>query len=254
MKKLSVTLAVYNEGKFLDQCLDTIKAIADEIIIVDGSSTDNTIAIAKKYKAIIISTTNKPNFHINKKMANDAASGEWILQMDADELVSPSLAKEIKTTIDGNPEENGFWIPRSNFFLGRFLKKGGAYPDYTIRLYRRGNGNLPAKDVHEQARVEGNTGYLKNNLLHYSNRTFGEYIEKRFNRYTDVMARQVKGGLIRNMIWEPLFNRNQGFLWIYFRHLGFLDGFPGFIWALFSALHFPVAYFKSFDIKRGAIK
>lgn len=249
MKKLSVTLTAYNEGKFLGQCLDSVRSIADEIIVVDGSSTDNTVAVAKKYKAKIISTTNKANFHINKKMANDTASGEWILQLDADEVISPKLAEEITTTIDSNPAENGFWIPRSNYFLGRFLKKGGTYPDYTMRLYRRGKGNLPAKSVHEQAVVEGQVGYLKNDLLHYSNRTFGEYIDKRFNRYTDVMAQQVKGGFFRNMIWEPLFNRYQGFLWIYFRHLGFLDGFPGFIWALFSALHFPIAYFKLIEKK-----
>lgn len=246
---LSVTLAVFNEEKFLPQCLEAVKDLADEIVIVDGGSTDKTQAIAKKFKAKIVETTNKENFHINKKMANDHATGEWILQLDADEVVTPALSAEIKNVIGLNPPENGFWIPRSNFFLGKFLKKGGTYPDYTLRLYRRGKGNLPAKDVHEQAVVEGKVGHLKNNLLHFSNKTFGDYIDKRFNRYTDIMAREVKGGFIRNVIWNPLFDKNQGFFTIYFRHLGFADGFPGFIWALFSALHFPIAYFKSIDIK-----
>lgn len=247
--KLSVTLAVYNEGKFLSECLSAVKKIADEIVVVDGSSIDNTVAIAKKFNARVISTINKTNFHINKKMANDAATGDWILQLDADEVVTSKLADEIKTTINNNPVENGFWIPRSNYFLGRFLKKGGAYPDYTLRLYRRGKGNLPAEDVHEQAEVEGAVGYLKNNLLHYSNRTFGEYIDKRFNRYTDLMAKKIDGGVFSYLIWKPLFDPMQGFLVIYFRHLGLLDGFPGFIWALFSALHFPMAYFKSLEKK-----
>ena len=248
MKKLSVTLATFNEEKFLPACLESIKYIADEIVIVDGTSTDNTREIAKKSGAKIIVRENPKNFHINKKMANDAATGEWILQLDADEVVSPALRKEIEETINNNPYENGFWIPRANFFLGRFLKKGGTYPDYTMRLYRRGKGNLPAKSVHEQAVVEGKAGYLKNDLLHYADETFGRYIA-RFNRYTDLEAKEVKGGLVSNLFWKPLIDARQGFLTIYFRHLGILDGFPGFVWALFSSMHFPIAYFKSIEKK-----
>lgn len=250
MIKLSVTLAVFNEEKFLGKCLDSIKDIADEIVIVDGSSTDNTVTLAKKYKAKVITTTNKTNFHINKKMANDAATGEWILQLDADEVVSPELKKEIKENIDSNPIENGFWIPRSNFFLGRFLKKGGTYPDYTMRLYRRTRGNLPAKSVHEQAVVEGQVGYLKHDLLHFNNPTFGVYIDRRLNRYSDIMAKEVHGSAWDYFVAKPLFDPLQGFISIYFRHLGFLDGIPGFVWALFSSLHFPIAYMKSIYDKK----
>lgn len=249
MIKISVTLAVYNEEKFLDRCLESVKDIADEIVVVDGSSTDKTLVIAKKYKAKIIVKDNPLNFHINKKIANDNASGEWILQLDADEVVTPGLSLEIKKIINSNPTENGFWIPRKNYFLGKFLIKGGAYPDYTLRLYRKNFGNLPAKSVHEQAVVEGKTGFLKNNLLHYNNPTFGTYIEKRLNRYTDLMAKEIEGGFFRNVFWNPLFDRKQGFIFIYFRHLGFLDGFPGFVWALFSAFHFPIAFFKAHESK-----
>jgi len=246
---LSVTLAVYNEEKVLARCLESIKEIANEIVIVDGKSSDSTITIAKKYKAKIFSVPNDPiNFHKQKKLANDKAVGEWTLQLDADEVVTPQLAKEILEKINSDPRENGFWIPRANFFLGKFLKKGGAYPDYTLRLYRRGKGNLPAVHVHEQAKVEGKTGYLKNDLLHYNNPTFARYLE-RMNRYTDSQAKMVTGGLISNVIIKPLFDNKQGFLTIYFRHLGFLDGFTGFVWALFSALHIPIAYFKSLESK-----
>lgn len=249
MIKLSITLAVYNEEKYLPRCLDSVKDIADEIIIVDGTSTDKTRAIVKNYGAKVYIKDNPPNFHINKKLANEKATGEWLLQLDADEVVTPGLRDEVKKIINSNPVENGFWIPRANFFLGRFLKKGGTYPDYTLRLYRRGKGNLPAKSVHEQAIVEGMAGYLKNDLLHYSNPTFGVYLERRFNRYTDLMAKEVKGGWFNNLVWRPLLDSNQGFLTIYFRHLGFLDGFPGFVWAMFSALHFPIAYFKAHESK-----
>lgn len=244
MKKLSVTLAVFNEEKFLGKCLESVKDIADEIVIVDGTSTDKTREIAKKFGAKVIVRENPKNFHINKKLANEKAIGEWILQLDADEVVSPGLKEEILKTINQNPLENGFWIPRINYFLGRFLRKGGAYPDYTMRLYRRGKGNLPAKSVHEQAEIEGEVGYLKNDLLHFADETFGRYIA-RFNRYSDLEAQTVTGGWLANLFWKPLVDSRQGFLTIYFRHLGFLDGFPGFVWALFSALHFPIAFFKS---------
>ncbi len=252
--KLSVTLATYNEEKSLTRCLAAVTSLADEIVIIDGQSQDKTVAIAKKFKAKIISIPNDPiNFHKQKKLANDNAMGEWILQLDADEIVTPGLAKEIKQKINSRPAENGFWIPRANFFLGKFLRKGGAYPDYTLRLYRKNFGNLPADNIHEQAVVSGQAGYLKNDLLHFNNPTFGVYLEKRLNRYTDIMTKDLSGGFVQNIIWRPLFDKNQGFLTIYFRHLGFLDGFPGFIWALFSALHFPIAYFKKIE-KRFASK
>lgn len=248
--KLSVVLATFNEEQNLDRCLKAVYKWADEIVIVDGSSSDKTVAIAKKYHAAVIVTNNPPIFHINKQKAIDAAKGDWVFQLDADEVVTPELKKEIDSVIARNPIENGFWVPRKNWFLGKFLTKGGAYPDYTMRLYRNGKGRLPCKSVHEQAKIEGKVGYLKNPMLHFADPTFGRYIE-RFNRYTDLWARSVTGGLFSNLVWKPLFDDNQGFLSIYFRHLGFLDGFPGFIWAFFSALNFPIAYFKSLDIKEG---
>ncbi len=256
MTKLSVTLATFNEERFLDRTLAAIKDLADEIVIVDGNSSDKTVEIAKKYKAKIFEVPNDPiNFHKQKKLANAKATGVWILQLDADEVVSPALSAEIRQIIRENPEPNGFWIPRANFFLGKFLKKGGAYPDRTLRLYRRGKGDLKADNVHEQATVEGSVGVLKNDLFHYSNPTFADYIEKRFNRYTDEMAARAKNpGFFDYVFWRPLVDSNQGFLTIYFRHLGILDGFPGFVWALMSALHYPIAYFKWIDIKKGRAK
>ncbi len=246
---ISVTLATWNEAANLDRCLSSVKGLADEIVIADEGSSDDTLKIAKKFRAKIIKTVHHENFHITKKLANDNATGDWILQLDADEVVTPALKSEILKVVKSNPKENGFWIPRANYFLGRFLKKGGAYPDPTLRLYRKGKGNLPAKSVHEQAKVEGMVGNLKNDLLHYNNPTFGDYIDRRFNRYTDIMAQEIKGGFIRNVLINPIFDKKQGFFWIYFRHLGFLDGFPGFVWALFSGLHYPIAYFKSQELK-----
>ncbi len=244
--KISVVLAVFNEGKNLDDCLESIQSIADEIVIVDGGSIDDTINIAKKYKAKIINTDNPPIFHINKNKAIDAATGDWILQLDADERVTSNLSDEIKVAIK-NKEINGYWIPRLNFFLGRFLKKGGQYPDHTLRLYRRGKGRLPAKDVHEQAEVEGEVGYLTSPLLHFRDMSFSHYIDG-LNRYTNLIAGHMKEArtsknvatfinyiFLKPMIW---------FLKTYIRHRGFMDGFQGFIFSLFSSLRFPIAYIK----------
>lgn len=249
MIDLSVVLSVRNEEKFLGKCLESIKDIAGEIIVFDEKSTDKTPEIAKKYHAKLFSVNHEENFHITKQKAIEKATKKWILQLDADEVVNPKLKNEITQTIKSEPSENGFWIPRSNFFLGRFLKKGGTYPDYTLRLYKNGKGRLPCISVHEQAEVEGEVGFLKNDLLHFADESFGRYIS-RFNRYTDIEAKNVKGGFFQNLFLKPLFDTNQGFLTIYFRHLGFLDGLPGFIWALFSSLHFPIAYFKSIYDKK----
>lgn len=247
MSTISVVLATLNEEQNLKNCLDSVKDLAWEIVIVDGGSQDKTINIAKVFGVRIIQTTNPPNFHVNKNKAIDAAKGEWVLQLDADEVVSPELAEEIRKVISSKSDFSGYWIPRKNFFLGRFLKKGGQYPDYTLRLYRKGFGRLPAKDVHEQAAVEGKVGYLSSDLLHLRDKNFSTYME-RFNRYTDLLAIQIKDkGVKKNffsffdyIIMKPIF----WFIKAYFRHRGYVDSFPGFVFAFFSSLRFPVAYFK----------
>lgn len=249
---LSVVLAVHNEEKHLAACLDSIKDIADEIIVIDGESTDSTVKIARRYKARVISTSNKPNFHINKNLGIDAARRAWILQLDADEIVSKSLKNQIIKIINAPGGPNGYWIPRLNYFLGRPLRKGGQYPDYTLRLYRNGSGRLPAKDVHEQAVVEGETAYLNENLLHFNAPDFESYL-LRHNRYTSLIAANM---LASNISYSPatflsycFIKPLAEFVLLYFRHKGFVDGFPGFVFALFSGLRFPIAYIKFWQIK-----
>lgn len=247
MNKLSVVLAVYNEEKNLGICLESVKDLAWEIVIVDGGSTDKTLDIAKKFLAKIIRSDNPPVFHINKNKAIDAARGDWILQLDADEVVTKHLADEIKEKVNADSDINGYWIPRKNLFLGKFLQKGGQYPDYTLRLYKNGYGRLPAKDVHEQAQVKGKVGFLKSDLLHLRDKTFSNYIE-RWNRYTDLLAMQLKDkrtskniiSFLNYIFFKPMF----WFVKTYFRHRGYVDGFPGFIFVLFSSFRFPVAFFK----------
>lgn len=257
MKTLSVVLATFNEEQNLRNCLESIKEIADEIVIVDGSSTDKTVAIAKQFKAKILVTDNPQIFHINKQKAIDMATKDWILQLDADEVVSKKLAQEIKEKTLSlrssvlNPVV-GFWLPRKNWFLGRFLMKGGQYPDYTLRLYLRGKGRLPQQDVHEQAIVEGEVGFLQGALLHYPYRDFTSYLKK-WNRYVSIIALQTKTKLEnKSFLYQSYFAMDQllfapiaWFLLTFVRHKGFMDGWQGFIFAFYSALRFPASYLLS---------
>jgi glycosyltransferase involved in cell wall biosynthesis len=246
MKTVSIVLATYNEEENLRGCLESVKGLADEIVIVDGTSQDKTVEIAKSFGAKVIVTENKPNFHINKQMAIDHATKDWILQLDADEKLSPVLREEIKQKIN-DPEHqlNGYWMPRKNWFLGRFLMKGGQYPDYTLRLYRRGKGRLPQKDVHEQAVVDGEVGYLKEALLHYPYKDFAFYLKK-WKRYVILQGADLKK---QKNVYNPLvavqqviFLPTYWFLLSYVRHKGFMDSWQGFVFSFFSALRFPAAY------------
>lgn len=256
MSTVSVVLAVYNEEDNLKRCLNSVKNMADEIVIVDGGSKDRTLKVAESFNAKIIQAKNNPqNFHVNKNIAIDAASKDWILQLDADEVISDELVQEIKQAVTST-KINGYWLPRKNFFLGRFLTKGGQYPDYTLRLYRNGTGRLPGKDVHEQAIVEGKVGYLKNDLLHLKDKNFAIYLS-RFNKYTDLLATQhYQAHLTINAMSFISYIFLKPIMWFvksYIRHRGYVDGFPGFIFSLFSSLRFPVAYLKLWEKNRRGL-
>ncbi len=255
---ISVVLATHNEAKNIERCLDAVKSFAGEIILADGESTDNTVALAEKFGAHIIHTTNKANFHINKQIAMDAAKGDLVLQLDADEVVDAELAQFIqhveKQLHDHQSDKlpAAWWIKRKNYFLGRFLQKGGQYPDPVIRLYQNGKARLPQKDVHEQMTVDGEVGWAEGHLLHYGNPTFSDYLRK-FNTYTSFKAQQLYDQHIpisffagvTYLIWKPFVT----FFSLYIVHKAFLtDGVAGFVFALFSGLHHTVAYLKLWEM------
>lgn len=282
MPKLSVAIATFNEEENIGKCLESVKDFADEIVIVDGSSADKTVEIAKTFGAKVIVTNNPPMFHINKQKAIDASTNDWILQLDADERVSKKLAEEINNIIkmsdaqileyeekipkikmfrrhqnlvekrDGRVGDDtkpyaAFFIPRANFFLGRYLMHGGVYPDGVIRMFKKGNAQLPCKDVHEQFVVQGKVGWLQNDLLHYDSPTFNKYLIRN-NRYTTLMAGQYKE---KKLSKNPIVAFNyilvkpiSWFLLTFLRHKGFLDSWQGFIFSFFSSLRFVVSYIK----------
>lgn len=146
-----------------------------------------------------------------------------------------------------NDEIVGYFIPRRNFLMGKPIIHGGVYPDGVIRLVRNGKARFPQKSVHEQIQLDGRVAWLSGDLLHYDYPTLKQYL-KLSNRYSDLMAKEMREqGLSKNplsfllyIIFKPLYT----FCSLYFRHLGILDGAPGFIWSFFSAARFPIAYFK----------
>lgn len=283
MNKLTVVLATYNEEENIAGCLEAVKEIASEIVIVDGGSTDGTVEIAKKYSAKILITDNPPIFHINKQKALNMASNRWILQLDADEIVSFQLAEEIKKVINFSDKELeshqqnllnkklflrhqellnkresktgkllgkivAFYIPRLNYFLGKYLRYGGVYPDGVIRLVQKNQAFFPCRSVHEQISVDGRVGWLDNPLLHKDSPTFSRYL-KRNNRYTTLLAQEIKSNQkniltpVNYLFILPV----RWFFMTFFRHKGFLDGWPGFVFSFFSSLRFPIAYIKHFS-------
>lgn len=251
--KLSVALAVYNEEDNLGECLETIKSIADEIVIVDGQSTDKTATIATKFGAKVIEEVNRSNFHINKQHAIDACTGNWILQLDADERVSSMLAKEIAGIINSPSasQPSAYYLKRRNYFLGRWMTKGGMYPDPVIRLFQRGQAKLPQASVHELMEVTGATRWIAEDLLHIADPNFSRYL-LRSNRYTSLQAEDwLKEGKLGTDVWTIIkyifFKPFVRFLTIYLRHKGFQDGFPGFVFAWYSGLHIASSYVKYWE-------
>lgn len=250
--KLSLCIPTYNEEKSIHYPLDSAYDLVDEVVIIDGGSEDKTIEIAKSYgnKVQVFHEKNPPQFLINKQKAIERARGEWILQLDADEALSEDLKAEILHLFEAEHETykiGGYCIPRKNFFLTRFLMKGGVYPDYVLRLYKRRGAYFDLKHLHENVRVEGEVKYLKNAILHYADPDFSRYL-KRWDRYTTFDAE----ALFKQKPKTHFFDFLQYFFvkpiaWFfkaYIRHKGFMDGFPGFVFALFSSIRFWAIYVK----------
>ena len=281
MKKqtLSVVLATYNEEENIADCIKSVSSVADGIIIVDESSTDKTREIAKKHGALVYKVKHEPIFHVTKNKAIKKASKDWVLQMDADERLTFKMAKEISGILSGEyfgvdswlspikrsllffPKPKkliqpaaAYWLPRKNLFLGRYLKNTGQYPDPVIRLFQKGKAILPAKTVHEQLDVSGTVGWLQSDLDHLATPKFERYLERE-NRYSDLEAKLLQGRGVKITVLNTLtylfFKPTKTFLSLYIRHRGFLDGFPGFVFSLYSGFHHAFSYMKLWEIYKN---
>ncbi len=248
MKKISVCLATFNEEENIKACLESVKW-ADEIVIVDGTSTDKTVEIAKKYTSKIIIRENPLMFHLNKQRAFEAATKDWILYLDADERVDEKLKKEILAAIK-KKGFTGFWIPRKNIIFGKWIKHSLWHPDYQLRLFQQGKAFLPCKSVHEQPKLTGKAGYLKNPLIHESYQTVSQYVERLNNLYTENDRRVYLRKKIKIYWYDAIRFPVEDFLSTFFARRGYKDGLHGLVLSLLQAFSAFVTFAKLWE-KQG---
>lgn len=220
-----------------------------EIIVVDSGSTDRTLEIARSFNAKVFIEPWK-GFAAQKNSAMEKASGDWVLQLDADEALGTGLATEIESAMDSPGSLVGYWIPRKNFFLGRWIKHGGFYPDPKLRLIRRGAGKFKEYGAHPTIKVNGPTGRLKHALIHDAYPTLRGYIDH-MNSYSSsgaevAIAKGKRGFSFLDIVVRPKLT----FIYNYFFRLGFLDGHEGFLLNAYHAVYVSWKYAKAWELSR----
>jgi len=218
-----------------------------EIIVLDSGSNDRTLEIATEYGAKVFAESWK-GFAAQKNSAMEKASMDWVLQLDADEALEPALAEEIQSALASGSAAVGYWIPRKNFFLGRWIKHGGFYPDRKLRLIRRGAGKFEEYGAHPTIKIDGPTGKLKHALLHSAYPTLSGYIEH-MNRYSSsgaelALAKGHRKFSLVNIVIRPKLT----FIYNYIFRLGFLDGREGLLLHLYHAVYVSWKYAKAWEL------
>ena len=250
---LSIVLITYNEEANLPRTLESVMPLVrdgqGEIVVVDSGSTDRTPEIARAQGAKVYVEPWK-GFAAQKNSAMDKASGDWVLQLDADEALETGLTEEIAAILRGRPAISGFWIPRKNFFLGRWIKHGGFYPDPKLRLVRRGAGRFVEYGAHPTMKVDGSTGRFSCALLHPAYPTLRGYIDH-MNSYSSmgagIAAERGHGHFsVLNIVARPLLT----FIYNYFFRLGFLDGREGLLLHLYHSAYVSWKYAKAWELGR----
>lgn len=244
---LSVALITLNEAANLPRTLASVQW-AQEIVVVDSGSTDSTLEIARNAGARVFSEPWK-GFAAQKNSAIDRTTGDLVLSLDADEEVSPALAREIQTLLAGEPAFAAWRIPRLNHFLGSPLRHGGYWPDPKLRLFRRGAARFLSRPVHETMQADGPAGQLKGHLIHHCYPTLADYTEH-MNRYSTIAAEalvaQGRAGRSRAWLcWNAFLNPAATFLYNYVFRLGFLDGRAGLLQHLNHSVYIHWKYTKA---------
>jgi glycosyltransferase involved in cell wall biosynthesis len=245
--KVSVTVITRNEAADVGDALASA-SWADELIVVDSQSTDDTVAIARRYTDRVV-VREWPGYHAQKNFAASLASHDWILSLDADERVTPALASEIGRTMQHEPPHQGFHIPRATWHLGRWIRTTDWYPDYQLRLYDRRAAQWTGRYVHESLTVTGSIGRLREELLHYAYRDIAEHLET-IDRYTTFAARQMheqgrRAGWLQIAGHPPL-----AFLRNYLLKGGIADGVPGLIISAMNAYYVGLKFAKLWEIQK----
>ena len=241
---ISLVMIVKNEEKNLAKCLNSVENLVDEIVIVDSGSTDKTIEIAKTFGAKIFKRE-FDSFSNQKNYALSIATNEWVLHLDADEVLSKELVEEIKFVII-NTKLDGFYLIRTNFFLGKQMKHSGINKEYRLRLAKKSVSKYVGGIIHEELIVNGKVGKLKNIMIHNSYPTISSYFNK-LEQYTTLGAKKLleknkKAGII-DIVFKPPFE----FIKRYILKCGFLDGIRGFIWAVLYAFYTFIKYIKLWE-------
>jgi len=245
--KLSVTVVTKNEAADLGSALASV-AWADEIVVVDSHSTDDTCAIARQHTERVV--VHDWLGHIEQKnYAASLASHDWILSLDADERVTPALAEDIRATLATDPRHAAFRLPRVTWHLGRWVRTTDWYPDYQTRLYDRRRAWWTGRYVHEALTVEGPAGQLSSELQHYAYRDIADHLET-IDRYTTLAARQMheegrRAGFLQLAGHPPL-----AFLRNYIARGGIRDGVPGFIISSMNAYYVFLKFAKLWELNR----
>jgi len=231
MPRLSVILITRNEAANIRACLASV-AFADELIVVDSGSTDDTVAIAKKMGAKVYEH-DWPGFGPQKNRALGYATGDWIFSIDADERVTPELRAELEQAMrDGKAD--GYFCPRLSQFCGTFIHHSGWYPDYVLRLFKRGKGRFSDSLVHESVLLQGRSARLKHPLLHYSYLTKDD-IERKVEHYSSAAAQQMHTAGKRAGLLRAVLSTGWAFVRTYIIRLGVLDGRAGWQIAVMNA-------------------
>jgi glycosyltransferase involved in cell wall biosynthesis len=238
MAKLSVVISAYNEEKKIAKCLESVD-FADEIVVVDNSSLDKTSEIASKYTKHIYKQKNDPSaIDLQKNFGFSKATGDWVLSLDADETVSKELAGEIKSVINNQKSEtSGYMIPRKNFIFGEWIKHTGWYPDFQLRLFKKGRGKFSQRHVHEKLNVEGEIGKLENHIIHQNYESISQFM----HRATDTYCPNEADYLINNGYVFSSFDAIRfpfdEFVSRFFQREGYKDGLHGLMLSILMAFY-----------------
>lgn len=228
---LSVIIITKNEAPNIAACLESV-VWADEVIVLDSGSEDATVAICRQYTDNVYET-NWPGFGIQKQRALEKAKGDWVLSIDADEIVSQELKSEIEKAIQ-QEYFKGYEIPRLSSYCGKPIRHGGWWPDYVLRLFRRDCGQFTDALVHERALIQGQIGRIQTPLLHDSFVNLDEVLHK-INYYSTLGARMLYQKGIRSTISEAVLKAFWTFIRTYFIKLAMLDGQHGFMLSISNA-------------------
>lgn len=248
---LSVALLAHNEEVKLPSALKSVEW-ADEIIVVDAESSDGTAKVARAHGAKVIKQPNQTNLNVNKNIAISNCTHDWVLILDADETIPSALAEEIRRVV-ANPAHAGYFIPRRNIVLGRWLRRGGQYPDLQLRLIRKSSARFPEKHVHERIQVEGSVGRLVHPMDHTPYTSISQMMRKGMF-YAEFEAQYRHGGKrypVSVFAWQILVRSPLRFIRRFVFKGGFLDGIPGLAMSFFDVFNNVVRWLRVWEMQQS---